>query len=522
MKKNLIVLSILTILYSCNSNRVDISVKNGIQINGATIVTYDNSGNLKEFRGNIVIDSGDIVYVGEEKPKVNGECTTINGNNKYVIPGLIDSHVHLANVAGMNFRQQKKYPDLVEGYFEQLPRSFLFHGYTTLVDLNNYAPQRIDKILKEKIRPDIYTCGEMISVMNDFTMEMEEYPQEVRLKLPFVHDHYNEHVHIPDSIDLKPHSVSSIVKNIIEDQNGICIKALYEDASSGLKETWQKPSTGILSDIAGEARAFGIVSIIHAPSMEGQQAALKAGMDIIAHGMWNWSSDPLKITQTDFSVDHKKLLDEIVEAKIGYQPTYRAITSEIDVLSGNFLTDTSLVNVLPRPYIDWLKTDEGNWFLKRMLNRPNYLKKTNPEFFEKVRSQFVSDSAMRDSIYTVLKTRIDKVTRYLADNDANLLFGTDFGVMNIYTSPPGYSGFLEMNHWAEAGVSLEVIFKAATYNNAKALDLDYLYGSIVSGKIANLLILDSNPLEDIQAYNDIDSIVLHGEIISRKSLLANQ
>jgi len=40
--------------------------------------------------------------------------------------------------------------------------------------------------------------------------------------------------------------------------------------------------------------------------------------------------------------------------------------------------------------------------------------------------------------------------------------GTDFGVLNMYSVPPGYCGFQEMLHWHESGVNLTTILRAAT------------------------------------------------------------
>ncbi|MGB5264620.1 MAG: amidohydrolase family protein, partial [Lutimonas sp.] len=85
-----------------------------------------------------------------------------------------------------------------------------------------------------------------------------------------------------------------------------------------------------------------------------------------------------------------------------------------------------------------------------------------------------------------------------------------------------YNGFLEMQHWLNAGVSLEKIFMAATYNNAKAFRIDKEYGTITQGKIANLLLLNKNPLEDITAYDAINSVIVHGQSYDRHTLSANQ
>ena len=124
--------------------------------------------------GYVLVKGEKIVYVGIEKPKDLGIHKKIDGKGKYLIPGLIDSHVHLANTAGLNGPLKKKYPEVVELYYNQLPKSYLYFGFTTLIDVNNYWPERMNKILSAEIRPDIYTCGEQVTVMDDFNMEMEE------------------------------------------------------------------------------------------------------------------------------------------------------------------------------------------------------------------------------------------------------------------------------------------------------------------------------------------------------------
>ena len=106
----------------------------------------------------------------------------------------------------------------------------------------------------------------------------------------------------------------------------------------------------------------------------------------------------------------------------------------------------------------------------------------------------------------------------MAENDGNLLFGTDSGAMNMYTHTPGLNGYLEMKHWDDSGVSLKQILKAATYNNAKAFNLFDSVGSIETGKRANLILLNSNPLESVQAYDDIYMVIHHGQAFYREEL----
>jgi imidazolonepropionase-like amidohydrolase len=73
---------------------------------------------------------------------------------------------------------------------------------------------------------------------------------------------------------------------------------------------------------------------------------------------------------------------------------------------------------------------------------------------------------------------------------------------------------------AQAGVSMRGILEAATINNARQFGLAKDYGTVESGKIANLLLLESNPLEGVRAWSEIDLIVLRGKVIKRETLAA--
>ena len=74
---------------------------------------------------------------------------------------------------------------------------------------------------------------------------------------------------------------------------------------------------------------------------------------------------------------------------------------------------------------------------------------------------------------------------------------------------------------AQAGIPLADIFAAGTINNAKQLGLDKDYGTVEKGKVANLLLLEANPLANIEAWTRIDTVILHGEPIARETLAAD-
>lgn len=512
----------LIAIIGCTDTNPTFQVNNAILIENATIISANNDGKIDKCVGYVLLDDEMILYSGIQKPSVTGTIKNINGKGKFIIPGLIDSHVHLANVAGMTWQNKRNHPKLAKSYFNQLPKSYLFYGYTTLIDVNNYAPDILDEIKNQVIRPDIYTCGQQVQVMNDFMMEMEKLPFRERLEYPFLFDKYNDKIHIPDSINLELHSPQAIVNTIVAGQQGIGIKIVYEDESSGFPQSWELPSLHLMRDLVAQAHKEGVPVIMHATSYDAQKFGLEAGVDIFAHTMWNWYKNPEQFLDTEFTKEHQDVLKEIATRKNGYQLTFRTIYGEVDLLKDNFNADPALVDIYHKSYLNWLNTEEGNWGKQKIINRAKIIKAINPTLYNFLRAQFKSDEAMFRGIQQVFIQRMNTVAKYLADNDANLLFGTDGVAMNMSTNPPGYNGFLEMQHWVNAGVSLEKIFIAATVNNANAFHIGDKYGTIEKGKIANLVLLDEDPLQNIAAYDQINSVIIRGENHPRNTLSASQ
>ena len=509
----LIALSLLWIQLQAQNDSQNLLIKN------ITIISANTNGITSQV-GNVTIADENIIYVSKEEPKKSDYYQVIDGKGKYLIPGLIDSHVHLANTAGFNGTLKNKYPDLVQLYFDQLPRSYLYFGFTTLIDVNNYDPKLINRLLDTEIRPDIYTCGEQVAVMDDFSMEMEGYSPQERYDSNFLNDIYNSKISLPDTIPPEEHTPQKIIKKIRE-QSGICVKLVYEDEASGLAVTWAKPTTHILRDLIAEAQEFQLPLILHAPSLEGHQIGLETGVQIFAHGLWNWSADPKDFRNRDLSEIHKNVLLQIAKKEqIAYQLTFRTITGEQDLICSDFLKDKNLEHVYPKSYLDLLKTEEGLWGKNKIFGRSEFLKETNPEFYDALRDNHTSDQEMWEEAMEIYRHRLNTVGRFLAENNAYLILGTDTPAMNMYTNPPGYNGIIEMRNWYEAGIPLELIFAAATFNNAIAFNLQNLYGSVEKDKIANLLILKSNPLLNVEAYNDIDLVIIRGDIIERNQLSA--
>jgi imidazolonepropionase-like amidohydrolase len=120
-------------------------------------------------------------------------------------------------------------------------------------------------------------------------------------------------------------------------------------------------------------------------------------------------------------------------------------------------------------------------------------------------------------------SRYERLIGAMSKDSANLLFATDTAVGGFgWGSPPGLPGYWEMQSWVRAGVPLKTLFEALTISNARAFGLDDEIGTIEVRKRADLLLLSGNPLEDVAAYNTIETVILGGEKIKRESLSARE
>jgi imidazolonepropionase-like amidohydrolase len=101
---------------------------------------------------------------------------------------------------------------------------------------------------------------------------------------------------------------------------------------------------------------------------------------------------------------------------------------------------------------------------------------------------------------------------------ANLLVvGTD---EPVYTSLlPGFAYHRELLAMTYAGLPLVDVLRAATINGATALGVADQLGSIETGKLADIIVVRGNPLEDIKAARDIRFVITSGIVHDPQALL---
>ncbi len=93
--------------------------------------------------------------------------------------------------------------------------------------------------------------------------------------------------------------------------------------------------------------------------------------------------------------------------------------------------------------------------------------------------------------------------------------GTD--VLNPFCFP-GFSLHDELAILVEAGLSPMEALQTATLNPARFLGIEKAIGTVAQGKIADLVLLDANPLDDIRNTTKINAVVVNGRLLDRTAL----
>lgn len=476
-------------LISCKTSEVEIFVENGLLIENAQIISPDNQTISPD--SFIVVNGDSILYVGKDEPNLKGSFTSIDAKGKYIIPGLIDSHVHVTGTDALSDEEEMGNPEIVKGFRKQLPKSYLYFGYTTLIDLGTAKPERLDDFQKTKIRPDLYYAGGGAVIGNGYGLSNwnDDVPN-------FIYQE-NEDYPIPDKYLKENHTPKAVAQRIAASR-AIVLKTYYEPGFDPTQPRFPTPSKELMQELKTEAHNNNLVLAVHGNSLEAHDFLGNAQVDVIAHGLWNWGNHRLDSTKI-LPKEIKDVLDTEIKNKVGYMPTLQVINGLRELTDSNYLNDPELAHVLPKNLIEYYKANSDAMYANVFGNAPKNIIATN---FNRISSQ-------------------GKVSmKYMNDNGGHLLFGTDTPSSPTFGNPPGYNGYLEMLEMENAGIPLGNILAMATIENAKAFNLEKIYGTVEEGKKANLLILNKNPLQDIMAYNVIEQVIINGQSLNRKNLSA--
>jgi imidazolonepropionase-like amidohydrolase len=465
-------------------------VDDGTIIENVTLISPERSAPL--IHADVVIRDGRIAEIGTHL-MASPRARRINGSGRFLIPGLIDSHVHVGHSAALDDDAIDAHPELWAAYRAQVPRAYLAFGFTSVVDFD-ISPADQAWFEGTPLHPRFYYCGRGIKVAGGYGAF--QVPPASAPNFPNLVYEPQEAKGWPKSLDPSDYTPDRAVARV-SDVGATCVKAFVESGFGMFN--WPYLRTETLRQIRASATAHKLVLAVHATSVDSWRSALAARADVIAHGLWIWSGD---VGDSTPPREARDVVTAVARAGVHVQPTLQTVAGERAMLDTALLDDPRLTMALPRSVIAYLQSASGAKSRNALLDE--YRKASPPPGFE--------------PLLAVAIGRTRATFRLMMQDSVPLLLGSDTPAGDGFGNPPGLNGRLEMQDWADAGAPLALILRAATLDNARAFGLSRDLGSIEVGKRADLLLLARNPLSSVSAYDSIELIFLNGAAIPRESL----
>jgi imidazolonepropionase-like amidohydrolase len=486
-------LSALVILYVGPPTHAQRVVDDGTVVENVTLISPERAAPL--LHADVAIRDGRIAQIGTNLV-AGPHARRIDGSGRFLIPGLIDSHVHAGHSAALDDDAIDAHSELWAAYRAQVPRAYLAFGFTSIVDLD-LAPSDRAWFEGTPLHPRFYSCGRGVKAAGGYMAF--NVPPLSSPNFPNLVYEPKEAEHWPKTLDPADYTAERAVSRAA-DAGAICVKAFVESGFGMFN--WPYLHTETLQKIQAAAKAHKLVLMVHANSVDSWRSALDAHADIIAHGLWVWPGD---VGNSVPPAAASNVVAEAARSGTRVQPTMQTVAGEHAIIDPSLLDDPRLLMALPPAVIGYLRSAEGVKARTALLQE--YRKASPPPGFE--------------PLLTAAIERTRATFKLMLQDHVSLVFGSDTPGVDGFGNPPGLNGRLELQNWADAGAPLSLILRAATLDNATALGLSHDLGSIEVGKRADLLLLKENPLANVSAYDSIETIFLNGESIAREALRAH-
>lgn len=468
-------------------------------IENVTLINPVNNGQVETHSHQwVLIVDGRINKISGSKIVVNGDAKLIDAKGRYLIPGLMDSHVHTGYMPGMLWRDKSLLP-MQQSYVKQEPRSYLYYGITQLLDPHK-TNDSVEQFNQAPVNPEIFFCG-ATQIINGYGMRGMKVKQAVESKRYFI---YREEIdgadELPKDFNPKIYTPEAVVARMAAD-GAICVKVFIEDGF-GLNNDWPILDSHLLKRVRAAADKHGLLFMAHANAVDMQKIAVQEKVDVIAHGMWNWLNAPdngLYLPPTIQSV-----ADKIIDQKIVYQPTLSVMRNLRDVTVPDYLNKSGYENVVSKQALNWYRSKQGQWFANELIQDWGG---NDLNTIHRRQNRIINNG--------------ERVLKYLYQKGHPIVLASDTPPAPTYPAQPGISSYFELQHMSQLGIKLPDLLIAATLNNAKAFGIEKDFGSIEVGKVANLLLLNENPLKSVEAYDAIEQVIVRGEAYLRDVFKVN-
>ena len=324
------------------------SAAEDLLIRDVTVVSSDRDTPLNAAQ--VLVRDGRIAAISTTPLDAVG-ARVIEGRGRFLIPGLIDSHVHLNHATGLKRRYTPDFERLYAGFQRQQPRSYLYFGYTTLVEINGH-PAVNRGFDAAPLHPRREQCA-ALPLSDDFLATEFDSAEEFRAAFPnFLHDRHTTPT-LPDGIDPAAHTPAATVSRIAE-SGARCVKVYFEEAlwwPGGEPPRFSLPSAAILREVVAAAHARGLTVLMHGNTPAAHRIGLEAGVDVMAHGLWDWRG--AANGRDDIPADVLAVADAVAHRKLWVQPTWMAGAGMASLFDAGDLADPRLVRALTAEYLEY-------------------------------------------------------------------------------------------------------------------------------------------------------------------------
>ena len=427
-------------------------------IRGGTLIAGTDQAPLRDAR--ILVEGNVIrrIWTGDAAPEsLPPDTQVVNTQGKFIIPGLIDSHVH---------------------YREYMGEMFLSYGVTTVYDLGNpvHWQTAIKKGLNEgQIHgPRFYFCGGITFLrdgggagvgptVRERNLTAMRGPEEAARAVAVLREK-------SDCVKLSENQKGDLFPPIAREARAAGMAVISHSLDAVESAGWG--ITGI-EHMVGPA-----ISTIR--SREGREAL--AGMNIEAGHknslLYQWM-------EPDY---FDEVIDALVSRGVMINPTlhfeWKALTEHAHE---HELQDTRLLN---DPNLQYMPLSE------RLVTLGQY---HWPD----------GRAAGERELYLKGYRRVQEFLGRFVQAGGKIYSGTD----SAAATTPGLSLHHEMELLVDAGLTPLDALRSSTQWSAELLGLDDRLGTVEVNKLADLVILRSDPLDDIRNATAVDTVIRDGEIM---------
>lgn len=421
------------------------------------VAGYLIDGIHEEVKSNqyIYLKNEKIEYVTSNKIKNHDDYIVIDGKNQCVIPGLVDCHKHLFNNGGSSVGYGISLSQIIRNM-----KANLLGGVTSILDLGGPSIIRHLHKIPSKYKPRIFYAGPIITCDKGYPIEYMDkkfYKTKSVIECKTKQD-------ITDTVSYAHSTGASVIKTAV----------VSRTFDGKYQVPWQPE---MLKHLVFESHKRNMKVCAHITYADDYELATECGIDSFHHSSFTPMNEEFnkRMAKSGIFVPTLSALDLMIqgmESKIVYQKDFNPPVSK--KIKEHLVTFTE-----------------------------NYHK---AEDDEKIDGLFVS--MKKSELKQSQKTQIENLKSYLSYG-GEIAVGTDAALGFSFHGCPTQ----EMILLSYAGLTISQVIKAATYNSAKVFGQENEIGSIEPGKLADILIVKKELLEDIKHIEKPLRIILNGKVV---------